>query len=167
MKSQRKNYSRKNKRTKKNVKRNSRSRKMRGGLIENPNDIIKQIESINDSNATFSAINKNFANINNIPEKIGEAIKIKQNITNVVINNCFLTNDGAKSLFTKLQGSNVTSIDLQNNQLKEDELFLTFLEDTINNYTKLKSLNVYGNPIATNDRMQKILAIVNARKTQN
>ena len=31
MKSQRKNYSRKNKKTKKNVKRNPRSRKMKGG----------------------------------------------------------------------------------------------------------------------------------------
>ena len=139
MKSQRKNYSRKNKKTKKNtkrnVKRNSRSRKIRGGAIENPNDIINQIASINDPNATFSAINKNFGNINNIPERIGAAIKIKPNITNLEINNCYLTNEGAQMLFTQLKESNVTSIGLQNNKLEARDDFLNFLKDTINTYT--------------------------------
>lgn len=181
MKSQRKNYSRKNKKTKKNVKRNSRSRKMRGGMSvhnsylkknqnianskENLQTTINNIKDTKNTEFVLTNDNNTLKDSDNI-DIIGDAIVDNKHITKVVINNCSLDNKGAINLLAALQNSNVTSIDLQNNNLKATEDFLTFLESIIPKYTKLKSLNVEGNPIETDTRMKTIIKMVNAPKTQ-
>jgi hypothetical protein len=186
MKSQRKNYSRKNKKTKKNVKRNSRSRKMRGGMSvhnsylkknqnianskENLQTTINKIKDTKNTEFVLTNDNNTLKDSDNI-DIIGDAIVDNKHITKVVINNCSLDNKGAINLLAALQNSNVTSIDLQSNELAENknknEDFLSFLESIIPKYTKLTSLNVMGNPIATNDRMLKILNMVQAHNPQN
>ena len=188
MKSQKNNYSRKNKKTKKNVKINIRSRKMMGGTL---NDIINKIideglikktciiNSIQILQLYFRSAHNKSTNLidqssntgRNYVQEIGKVIKKNKKITKLIINNCNLNIYNALSLIEELQDSNVTSIDLSNNNLKaeseSEKECLESLKKIIINYKKLTYLNLFNNPIipipSINKDVIDIISIINER----
>ena len=186
MKSQRKNYSRKNKKTKKNAKRNtkrnSRSRKMKGGTVhqsyknnnkkklnskEKLKDIISQIEDT--TKTKFELIDNQdiLQNPDNL-DTIGNAIGDNKNITDIVIKNCSIDNKIANDLFVLIRNNkNISSIDLQNNKLgtnSESELesvsdleLLNFIKTMITENTEIKYLKLEGNPIIENQEVSSVM----------
>ena len=196
MKSHKKNYSRKNKNTKKNVKRNSRSRKMRGGakygyksssitidkIIENIE--IQNIDPINDNpiyndpvcelyKLKFLNEASNSNNLNYV-KAIGVAIKNNKTIKKLVIKECSMNLYSAISLISELKDSNVTSLDLSDNNIKSEtdkKEDLKRLKDIIDHYKKLTYLNLSGNEILapnvdddTKEIVKEIMNIVNENK---
>jgi len=181
MKSQRKNYSRKNNKNKKtkknakrNTKRNSRSRKMRGGTVatirmnnsyrrnnekklnskKELKDIISQIE--NKENNRFVLIDNQviLQNPDNL-DTIGNAIADNKNITNIVINNCSIDNKIANELFLIIRNNrNISSIDLQNNKLGTNSELKSLSE--LESVSDLELLNFIKTMITENTEIKSL-----------
>jgi hypothetical protein len=179
MKSQRKNYSRKNNKNKKtkknakrNTKRNSKSRNMKGGTEAdvkihqsyknnnkktlNSKASLATIISKFTKDTTFEIIdNKDILqNPENI-EIIGDTIVDNKNITNIVINNCSIDNKIANELFLIIRNNrNISSIDLQNNKLGTNSELKSLSE--LETVSDLELLNFIKTMITENTEIKSL-----------
>jgi Ran GTPase-activating protein (RanGAP) involved in mRNA processing and transport len=152
MKSQRKNYSRKNKKTKKsakrNIKKNSRSRKMRGG--DYYDDVITQ--SIQLGTPEWDDYQINLGKVQNVMESFFTRTKSK-GISQIInlsgelkeLNTSFLVGILAADYIRNF--TNVEKLDISNNNLSTN---ISFFMRTIP-LTHLKSLNVSNNNLDSTD----------------
>ena len=179
MKSQKKNYSKKNnknkktkKNTKRNTKRNSKSRNMKGGTEAdvkihqsyknnnkktlNSKASLATIISKFTKDTTFEIIdNKDILqNPENI-EIIGDTIVDNKNITNIVINNCSIDNKIANELFLIIRNNrNISSIDLQNNKLGTNSELKSLSE--LETVSDLELLNFIKTMITENTEIKSL-----------
>jgi hypothetical protein len=162
MESQRKNNSGKNKNTKRNVRRNARSktRKMRGGELDNA--IYTKYNDDKSISMTQRFLNLyKYGKIKNLKKSLDLSDRVSTRGSKQVINAIYTLISILSSIDHRVN-SQIETLNISNNDLSEDDILA--LLGSIKNNTSLKILDIKGNEI-TDQCAESLSGILTINKT--
>jgi hypothetical protein len=150
------------------TKNNIKTKTMKGGnegktieeifeLINNPNLQSTELDISNSKQLTYDDI-----------ETIANSLKDNKYFVKLNISKCNIDNNKAYILLQNLQNSNISDINMSNNNLTPDDNFLMYLEAMLTfegTYKIINNLNIKGNPIYENKDNEIINCIL--KKMEN
>ena len=151
------------------TKKNIRTKTMKGGNEGKTfEEIIELINNPNPQSTELDISNSKQLTDNNI-ETIANSLEDNKYVVKLNISNCNIDNNKAYILLQNLQNSNISDIDMSNNNLTPDDEFLMYLEAMLTyegTYEIINNLNIKGNPIYENKDNEIIKCILKKMKNK-